>query len=378
MTSNPQPFGFQLEATQAGSMARAGRFQTAHGECLTPLFMPVGTQATVKALGPDDLRELGATCILGNTYHLYLRPGADLIAEFGGLHRFARWDRPMLTDSGGFQVFSLSHNRKISDDGVTFRSHIDGSSHLFTPERVMQLEEQIGADIIMVLDECTPYPSDEAYNRQALRRTHAWAARCQAAHGDTGQALFAIVQGGGFANLRAESAATLTQLDFPGYAIGGLSVGEPKAIMHRMLEVVTPLLPADRPRYLMGVGKPDDIIGAVLRGVDMFDCVLPTRSGRTGQAFTHDGPLNLRNARFQEDNAPLDADCACPVCAQASRAYLAHLVRSDEILGAMLLTEHNIWFYQQLMAGLRSAIGAGDVAAFAKAWVARYRGASGR
>ncbi len=373
MTPDPQPFGFQLEATAPGSMARAGRIQTAHGECLTPLFMPVGTQATVKAVGPDDLRELGATCVLGNTYHLYLRPGADLIAAFGGLHRFARWDRPMLTDSGGFQVFSLSHNRKISDDGVTFRSHIDGSSHLFTPERVMQLEEQIGADIIMVLDECTPYPSDEAYNRQALRRTHAWAARCKAAHGDTGQALFAIVQGGVFAGLRAESAATLTDLDFPGYAIGGLSVGEPKPIMHEILEATVPLLPADRPRYLMGVGSPEDLWEVVDRGIDMFDCVLPTRLARNGALLTRHGRLPLKSPRFARLDTPIEDGCDCWTCRNFSVGYVHHLFRCKELLAYRLTSIHNLRFLVRLAGEIRAHILAGTFPAAKADFLAAYQ-----
>ncbi len=297
-----------MEAAAPGSAARAGRLTTPHGTCLTPLFMPVGTQASVKALGPDDLRALGACCVLANTYHLYLRPGADVVAALGGLHGFMRWDGPMLTDSGGFQVFSMSQNRKIDDNGVTFRSHIDGSRHYFTPERVVALEEQLGADIIMVLDECTPYPSDEAYNREALARTHAWAVRAQAAHGATGQALFAIVQGGVYPALRRESAAFLAARDFPGYAIGGLSVGEPKALMHEILEVTTPLLPADKPRYLMGVGSPEDLWEVVDRGVDMFDCVLPTRLARNGALLTPEGRLPVKSPRFARSDGPIDPE----------------------------------------------------------------------
>ena len=371
--SEPRPFGFQVEATVAGSAARAGRLETPHGTCLTPLFMPVGTQATVKALGPDYLQALGATCVLGNTYHLYLRPGADRIAEFGGLHRFMRWPGPMLTDSGGFQVFSLSHNRKIDDDGVLFRSHLDGSKHYFTPERVMALEEQIGADIIMVLDECTPYPSDEAYNRVALRRTHAWAARCRQAHGATGQALFAIVQGGVFPALRQESARVLVDLDFPGYAIGGLSVGEPKALMHAMLEATTPLLPAGKPRYLMGVGSPEDLWEVVDRGIDMFDCVLPTRLARNGALLTHAGRLPIKSPRFAGLDAPIEAGCDCWTCRTFSLGYLHHLYRCKELLAYRLNSIHNVRFLVRLAGEIRASILRGTFAADKAAFLAAYQ-----
>jgi len=374
-------FAFTVHATDG--RARLGTIAMQRGDIRTPAFMPVGTAATVKAMRASEVRAAGADIILGNTYHLMLRPTAERIDRLGGLHHFMGWDRPILTDSGGYQVMSLGELTKLTEDGVTFKSHLDGSRHLITPERSMEIQRLLGADIVMAFDECTPYPATPEQAAASMARSMRWAQRSRDGF-DSGAehagraALFGIQQGSMDESLRAQSAAALQAIGFDGYAIGGLAVGEGQAAMFGVLDYAPVQLPADRPRYLMGVGKPDDIIGAVLRGVDMFDCVLPTRSGRTGQAFTHDGPLNLRNARFQEDNAPLDADCACPVCAQASRAYLAHLVRSDEILGAMLLTEHNIWFYQQLMAGLRSAIGAGDVAAFAKAWVARYRGASGR
>jgi queuine tRNA-ribosyltransferase len=373
LTIDGQGFGFSVEATTPGSAARAGRLRTAHGECLTPLFMPVGTQGSVKALGPDDLRELGATCVLANTYHLYLRPGTELIAELGGLHRFMRWDRPLLTDSGGFQVFSLSHTRKIDEEGVTFRSHIDGSLHRFTPERVMALEEQIGADIIMVLDECTPYPSDEAYNRGALRRTHAWAARCRAAHGDTGQALFAIVQGSVFANLRAESAQHLADLDFPGYAVGGLSVGEPKPLMHEMLEVTTPLLPPAKPRYLMGVGSPEDLWEVVDRGIDMFDCVLPTRLARNGALLTRHGRLPIKSPRFARSEAPIEEGCDCWTCRNFSVAYVHHLYRTKELLAYRLNSIHNVRFLVRLAGEIRDHILAGTFAEAKAAFLAGYQ-----
>jgi queuine tRNA-ribosyltransferase len=366
-------FGFKVEATTADGAARAGWLQTPHGVCPTPLFMPVGTQASVKALDPTDLRGLGATCILGNTYHLYLRPGADLIAELGGLHRFMRWDGPMLTDSGGFQVFSLSHNRKIDADGVTFRSHIDGSRHYFTPERVMALEEQLGADIIMVLDECTPYPSDEAYNREALRRTHAWAARCRRAHGATGQALFAIVQGSVYPALRQDSARFLADLDFPGYAIGGLSVGEPKALMHEMLDVTTPLLPADKPRYLMGVGSPEDLWEVVARGIDMFDCVLPTRLARNGALLTRGGRLPIKSPRFARLDTPVEAGCDCYTCRNFSLAYLHHLFRTKELLAYRLNSIHNVRFMVRLAGTIRASILGGTFAEEKAAFLAAYQ-----
>jgi queuine tRNA-ribosyltransferase len=373
MTNSNKPFKFQIEATQEGSLARAGRMQTAHGECLTPMFMPVGTQGSVKALGPDDLRELGAQVVLGNTYHLYLRPGAETVAHFGGLQRFVHWDGPMLTDSGGYQVFSLSATRKINDEGVTFRSHIDGSQHLFTPERVMLLEEQIGADIIMVLDECTPYPSDEAYNRNALRRTHDWAARCKAAHGDTGQALFAIVQGGVHADLRRESAQTLAAMDFPGYGIGGLSVGEPKVLMHEMLDVTTPLLPWDKPRYLMGVGSPEDLWEVVDRGVDMFDCVLPTRLARNGALLSHHGRLPIKSPRYARVDGPIEEGCDCWTCRNFSAGYVHHLFRCKELLAYRLTSIHNVRFLVRLAAEIRAHILAGTFREAKAAFLAAYQ-----
>jgi len=335
--------------------ARAGLLKTPHGEIPTPVFMPVGTQATVKAVSPRDLKDLGAAIILSNTYHLYLRPGDERIARLGGLHAFMGWDRPILTDSGGYQVFSLAQRRTVDADGVTFRSHIDGSRHRFTPEKVIAIQENLGADIITCLDECAP-PLDYDYNLQALERTHAWAARCKAAKSRPDQALFGIVQGGVFLDLREQSARFLTDLGFDGYAIGGLSVGETKEQMHAVLELLDGLLPADRPRYLMGVGTPEDLVECVARGVDMFDCVLPTRMGRNGSALTRTGRLNLRNARFADDPAPLEEGCSCYTCTHFSRAYLRHLVVANEILGLHLLTLHNLHLMLTIARELREAI----------------------
>ena len=362
---------FTLLRTDSDSHARLGRITTPHGEINTPAFAPVGTQATVKALDPRDLHELGAELILGNTYHLYLRPGADLVAEMGGLHGFMGWDGPILTDSGGFQVFSLANNRRVTDEGVEFRSHIDGSRHLFTPEMVVHTQEQLGADIIMVLDECAE-PNDRAYNEQALARTHAWAERCLHAQTRTDQALFGIVQGGVFPDLRRESAEFLTGLDFPGYAIGGLSVGETKEEMHAMLDITTPLLPEDRPRYLMGVGAPEDLIEGVARGVDMFDCVLPTRLARNGALFTREGRINMRNARFARAAEPIEAGCLCYTCRTFSRAYLRHLFKAGELLAYRLATIHNLHFLLQLMRDMRAAIAAGRFAALREEFLAGY------
>jgi queuine tRNA-ribosyltransferase len=364
-------FGFTLYHTDAGSRARLGRIETPHGTIDTPAFAPVGTQATVKALDPRDLQELGAELILGNTYHLYLRPGADVVAEMGGLHRFMGWDGPILTDSGGFQVFSLAEKRRVSDDGVAFRSHIDGSQHLFTPEMVVDVQERLGADIVMCLDECAE-PQDRTYNEQALARTHAWAERCKAAQTRTDQALFGIVQGGIFADLRRDSAEFLSGLDFPGYAIGGLSVGETKEQMHSMLDVTLPLLPAGKPRYLMGVGAPEDLLEAVARGVDLFDCVLPTRLARNAALFTRRGRLNLRNARFERDALPVDEGCGCYTCRHFSRAYLRHLFKAGELLAYRLATIHNVHFVLQLMRDIRESIADNRFAAFKHRFLAEY------
>ena len=358
---------FQVLATDG--RARLGQVHTAHGMIDTPAFMPVGTGATVKALTPETVAETGTQVILANTYHLMLRPGAEVVESLGGLHRFMNWPKPILTDSGGFQVMSLAKLREVSEDGVVFTSHIDGARHALSPERAVDIQRALGADIAMVLDECTPYPADETACARSMRLSMRWAERSRAAFRERpGAGLFGIVQGGVHDHLRRESAAALTALGFDGYAIGGLAVGEGQELMFDTLELTTALLPKDRPRYLMGVGKPDDLVGAVARGADMFDCVLPTRSGRTGQAFTRRGTVNLRNARHAEDSRPLDANCPCPACTRYSRAYLCHLVRSKEILGAMLLTRHNLHYYQELMVGLRRAIGNGTFEAFAAAF----------
>ena len=368
-------FQFNVLANDPHSMARAGVFSTPHGPLHTPVFAPVGTAATVKALSPRDLTDIGASLVLANTYHLYLRPGDDLVREMGGVHQFMAWDGPMLTDSGGFQVFSLGDSRKIDSDGVTFRSHIDGSQHRFTPEKSIAIQENLGADIVMCFDECAP-PHDPDYNRIALDRTHAWAERCQQAQTRRDQALFGIVQGGVFADLREESARFLAALDFPGYAIGGLSVGETKDEMKAMLEVVTPLLPRDKPRYLMGVGTPIDLINGVLRGIDIFDCVLPTRLGRNGSAMIQSGRLNLRNAKFAHDPAPLVEGCTCYTCQNFSRAYLRHLTRSNEILGHHLLSLHNVHFLVNLARQMRQELAAGTFYEFAQRYLREIEAAS--
>ncbi len=362
---------FTLHATDG--KARLGTVHTPRGDIATPAFMPVGTAATVKAMRPAEVRASGADILLGNTYHLMLRPGTERIARLGGLHAFMCWDRPILTDSGGYQVMSLGDLTRQSEAGVEFASHIDGTRHLLTPERSMEIQRLLGSDIVMAFDECTVAGADEAASEASMLRSMRWAERSKVAHADSPHALFGIQQGSLYPDQRAQSAQALTQIGFDGYAIGGLAVGEGQPAMFAVLDYAPAQLPADKPRYLMGVGKPDDIVGAVLRGIDMFDCVLPTRSGRNGQAFTADGPLNLRNARFAEDLAPLDSTCACPACQGFTRAYLHHLVRSQEILGAMLMTEHNLWFYQHIMAGLRDAIGQSSVDAFATAFLARYK-----
>ena len=362
----PHPFEFELIAQD--SRARAGVFHTPHGPIPTPVFAPVGTQATVKALTPTHLADLGADLILANTYHLYLRPGDDLVAEMGGLHKFMNWPSLILTDSGGFQVFSLSGTRQVDDDGVTFKSHIDGSTHRFTPERAVAIQENLGADIIMAFDEC-PEPYDRAYNEAALARTHAWAARCLGAKTRPDQALFGIAQGGVFPDLRTQSARFLTDLDLPGYAIGGLAVGETKDEMHATLELMDGLLPADKPRYLMGVGTPRDLIEGVRRGVDMFDCVMPTRMARNHAVFLRDGGrLNLRNAPFARDPGPIDPACACYTCQNFTRAYLRHLIVAREMLSATLLSIHNLHTLLQLVRDMRAAILAGEFTQFVESW----------
>jgi queuine tRNA-ribosyltransferase len=366
------PIRFDLTLTDTTSAGRLGTLHTPHGDVPTPVFCPVGTQATVKTLSPRELVEMETPMILGNTYHLYLRPGSDLIERLGGLHRFMGWERPILTDSGGFQVFSLKTLRKVDDDGVTFRSHLDGSEHRFTPERVVAIQEELGSDIAMVLDECAE-PHDRAYLAAAMRRTHLWAERCLKAHQRADQALFGIVQGGIYGDLRAESARALTALDFPGYAIGGLSVGESKEDMLRILDVVTPLLPTHKPRYLMGVGSPEDLVEGVARGIDIFDCVLPTRLARNGAVFTPDGRMNLRNASLKEDPRPIQEGCSCYTCRTFSRAYLRHLTMTKEILGLRLNTIHNVHFLLQLMRGMRQALADGSFDAWRAGFLARYR-----
>jgi queuine tRNA-ribosyltransferase len=355
--------------------ARAGIIETPRGNIRTPAFMPVGTQATVKTMYPEQVRGLGADIVLGNTYHLMLRPGAERVARLGGLHEFMRWPYPILTDSGGFQVMSLAQLRKLDADGVTFRSHIDGSKHRLTPERSIEIQRLLGSDIVMQLDECIALPAEEAAIERAMRLSLAWAERSKAAFGNPpGHALFAIVQGGDVPTLRLRSAAGLTEIGFDGYAIGGLAVGEPQEVMLKILEETIPALPADRPRYLMGVGTPDDILESVRRGIDMFDCVLPTRAGRHGLAYTRFGKLNMKNARHADDPRPLDETSGCPASRDYSRAYIHHLVKAGEALGAMLLTWNNLAYYQSLMAGARAAITAGAydgyVAATQAGWAA--------
>jgi queuine tRNA-ribosyltransferase len=359
-----QSFSFRLFATDGA--ARQGEVATAHGVVRTPAFMPVGTQAAIKGVHLAAVRAAGADIILGNTYHLMLRPGAERIAKLGGLHRFINWPHPILTDSGGFQVMSLSPLRKLDENGVTFRSHVDGAMVALTPERAIEIQNLLGADIVMQLDECLKLPATRPEIERAMRLSLRWAERCKRAFegAGPGRALFGIVQGGDDAVLRAESARALTGIGFPGYAIGGLAVGEPQAVMLKIVAEVAPALPADRPRYLMGVGTPEDLLEAVARGIDMFDCVMPTRNGRHGLAFTRRGPVNLRNARHAEDPRPLDAASPCEAARTYSRAYLHHLTRANEMLGAMLLSEINLAYYQELMQGMRAAIGAGDFAAF--------------
>jgi queuine tRNA-ribosyltransferase len=376
-------FSFELLATQstAHGTARAGVFHTPHGAIATPVFAPVGTQATVKATTPRDLHSLQASLVLANTYHLYMRPGDALVAQMGGLHQFMAWPGPILTDSGGFQVFSLDALRKIDDDGVTFRSHLDGSSHRFTPEKSIAIQHNLGADVAMCFDEC-PVPTDRAVVERACGRTQAWAERCLQYHQQQGnpakQALFGIVQGGIFPDLRAKSAEGLLALDFPGYAVGGLAVGESKSEMHSTLEATTPLLPTDRPRYLMGVGSPEDLVNGVARGIDIFDCVLPTRLARHGAALTRQGRINMLNLVHASDSAPLEAGCACYACQTFSRAYVRHLVKANEILGFHLITLHNIHLLITLMQEMRAAIFSGTFAAYAANFLALYKPSGGK
>ncbi|MEL6582759.1 MAG: tRNA guanosine(34) transglycosylase Tgt [Pseudomonadota bacterium] len=356
-------FSFTLNGTDG--KARTGVISTPRGDIRTPAFMPVGTAATVKAMMPESVRATGADILLGNTYHLMLRPTAERIAHLGGLHKFMNWERPILTDSGGFQVMSLSELRKLTEEGVTFRSHIDGSKHELTPERSMEIQRLLGSDIVMCFDECPALPAPKERIAESMRLSMRWAARSREAFGDRpGHALFGIQQGGLEEDLRAESAEALTKIGFEGYAVGGLAVGEGQEAMFGVLDYAPGQLPADKPRYLMGVGKPDDIVGAVERGIDMFDCVLPSRSGRTGQAWTRRGQVNVKNARHANDPRPLDEFCTCPACRNYSRAYLHHVIKSNEIIGSMLLTWHNLHYYQELMQGLRDAIAEGRLAAF--------------
>jgi len=364
---------FTLQTTDGA--ARRGRLSTAHGVIETPAFMPVGTAATVKAMRPEDVAATGAEIILGNTYHLMLRPGAERIAALGGLHKFMNWPGPILTDSGGFQVMSLSELRKITEDGVRFRSHIDGSYHDLSPERAVEIQHLLDSNITMQLDECPPHPAPEKDILRAVDLSLRWAARCKDAFAKRdGYGLFGIAQGGVDEAMRRRSCEGLVDIGFDGYAIGGLAVGEGRELMFGAIDVTAPMLPTDRPRYLMGVGKPEDLVGAVARGIDMFDCVLPTRSGRTDQAFTRRGQVNLRNARHKDDPRPLDEQCPCPACTGYSRAYLHHLVMAKEVLGIMLLTHHNLTYYQQLMAGMRGAIEAGAFVDFQAAFDEEYGG----
>lgn len=367
---------YELIKTCKQSGARLGRIHTPHGIIDTPIFMPVGTQATVKAMTPEELKEMDARIILSNTYHLYLRPGHRLIEKAGGLHRFMNWDRAILTDSGGFQVFSLGALRKIKEEGVYFNSHLDGSKHFIGPEEAIEIQNALGADIIMSFDECAPYPAEYDYVKQSLERTSRWAQRGKQAHRyPERQALFGIVQGGMYKDLRYQSAMQLMEIDFPGYSIGGLSVGEPKEMMYEVLDYTVPLLPKDKPRYLMGVGSPDDLIEGVVRGIDMFDCVLPTRIARNGTAMTSEGKVVVRNASYQEDFTALDSNCDCYTCRNYSRAYIRHLVKANEILSSRLITTHNLHFLLDLMHKVRQAILEDRLLDFRREFFAQYYGA---
>ncbi len=358
--------------TDPASSARRGEITTSHGKVQTPVFMPVGTQATVKTLSPDDLVNLGAEIILSNTYHLFLRPGHDLIKKFGGLQKFMNWNRPVLTDSGGFQVFSLAELRKITEEGVTFQSHIDGGAkHVISPEYAVEIQEALGADIIMAFDECIPFPATRDYAEESLERTLRWAKRCRDAKKETGQALFGIVQGGMYPELRKRSAGALVEIGFEGYAVGGLSVGETKPVMHEMIEASVPLLPADKPRYLMGVGTPEDLVEGVDRGIDMFDCVMPTRNARNGTFFTSFGKVVIRNAQYEEDSQPIDPACGCTTCRNFTRAYLRHLFNAGEVLALRLGTIHNLFFYLDLMRNVRTSIAGGYFKEFKKEFLAK-------
>ncbi len=364
---------YELIKTCKQTGARLGRVHTPHGSFETPIFMPVGTLATVKGMSPEELKEINAEIILSNTYHCYLRPGQDIVKQAGGLHGFMNWDRPILTDSGGFQVFSLSGLRKINEEGVTFRSHIDGSKHIFTPESVMGIENDLGADIIMAFDECAPYPSEYNYVKKSMERTTRWAKRCKDAHKDVErQSLFGIIQGGMYKDLRIESVNQLKDLNFPGYAIGGLSVGEPAELMYEVLDYTAPLMPADKPRYLMGVGSPDYLIEGAIRGIDMFDCVLPTRIGRNGTVLTNNGRVIIRDAKYSRDFSKLDPDCDCYVCRNYSRAYIRHLIKCGEVLGLRLTTWHNLYFLINLMKQVRQAIMEDRLGSFREEFYLKY------
>lgn len=366
---------YELIKTCKQTGARLGRLHTPHGVIETPIFMPVGTQATVKSMTSEELKEIGSQIILSNTYHLYLRPGHDLIERAGGLHKFMNWDKPILTDSGGFQVFSLGPLRKIKEEGVEFRSHLDGSKHFLSPEKATEIQNALGSDIIMAFDECAPYPADRQYVKNSLERTTRWLERCKAAHKyPEKQALFGIVQGGMYKELREQSAREITAIDLPGYAIGGLSVGEPKEMMYEVLDYTVPLLPEDKPRYLMGVGSPDDLLEGVLRGIDMFDCVLPTRIARNGTAMTSQGKVVVRNASYAEDFTSLDPECDCYTCKNYTKAYLRHLIKCNEILGARLLTIHNLRFLLKMMENVREAIKEDRLLDYKKDFFEKYYG----
>ncbi len=366
---------YELIKTCKQTGARLGRLHTPHGVIETPIFMPVGTQATVKSMTPEELKEIGSQIILSNTYHLYMRPGHDLIERAGGLHKFMNWDKPILTDSGGFQVFSLGPLRKIKEEGVEFRSHLDGSKHFLSPEKATEIQNALGSDIIMAFDECAPYPADRQYVKNSLERTTRWLERCKAAHKyPEKQALFGIVQGGMYKDLREQSAKEITAIDLPGYAIGGLSVGEPKDMMYEVLDYTVPLLPEDKPRYLMGVGSPDDLLEGVLRGIDMFDCVLPTRIARNGTAMTSQGKVVVRNASYAEDFTSLDPECDCYTCKNYTKAYLRHLIKCNEILGARLLTIHNLRFLLKMMENVREAIKEDRLLDYKKDFFEKYYG----
>ncbi|AUJ59680.1 tRNA guanosine(34) transglycosylase Tgt [Bacillus velezensis] len=371
MAEQPIRYEFIKECKQTG--ARLGRVHTPHGSFETPVFMPVGTLATVKTMSPDELKSMDAGIILSNTYHLWLRPGHDIVKEAGGLHKFMNWNRAILTDSGGFQVFSLSKFRNIEEEGVHFRNHLNGDKLFLSPEKAMEIQNALGSDIMMAFDECPPYPAEYDYMKRSVERTSRWAERCLEAHGRSDeQGLFGIVQGGEYEDLRTQSAKDLVSLDFPGYAIGGLSVGEPKHVMNRVLEFTTPLLPKDKPRYLMGVGSPDALIDGAIRGVDMFDCVLPTRIARNGTVFTNEGRLNMKNAKYERDFRPIDEECSCHTCKNYSRAYIRHLIRCNETFGIRLTTYHNLHFLLHLMEQVRQAIREDRLGDFREEFFERY------